>query len=150
MSSVWLDLQSLTELNQEISLFCLFDLILYIPVNNFSVMMGRVFLGWTSTIKARVNVSYSRTQCSDAGEAQCSDASEAPTRNPSVSRQALYQGATGLPITFFRPVCCISWLNTNTYGKLLSQNLLTKLFLTRTEVAYLFSPFFIPCQMQRS
>ena len=28
---------------------CLFDLILYIPVNNFSVMSGRVFLGWTST-----------------------------------------------------------------------------------------------------
>ena len=29
--------------------FCLFDLILYLPVNNFSVMLGRVFLGWTST-----------------------------------------------------------------------------------------------------
>ena len=28
---------------------CLFDLILYIPVNNFSVMLGRVFLGWSST-----------------------------------------------------------------------------------------------------
>ena len=26
----------------------LFDLILYVPVNNFSVMPGRVFLGWTS------------------------------------------------------------------------------------------------------
>ena len=25
--------------------FCLFDLIIYIPVNNFSVMSGRVFLG---------------------------------------------------------------------------------------------------------
>ena len=25
-------------------LFCLFDLILYVPVNNFSVMSGRVFL----------------------------------------------------------------------------------------------------------
>ena len=25
--------------------FCLFDLILYVPVNNFSVMLGRVFLG---------------------------------------------------------------------------------------------------------
>ena len=24
---------------------CLFDLILYVPVNNFSVMSGRVFLG---------------------------------------------------------------------------------------------------------
>ena len=28
---------------------CLFDLILYVPVNYFSVMSGRVFLGWTST-----------------------------------------------------------------------------------------------------
>ena len=27
----------------------LFDLILYVPVNNFSVMSGQVFLGWTST-----------------------------------------------------------------------------------------------------
>ena len=26
-----------------------FDLILYVPVSNFSVMSGRVFLGWTST-----------------------------------------------------------------------------------------------------
>ena len=29
--------------------FCLFDLILYVPVNNFSVMSGRVFVCWTST-----------------------------------------------------------------------------------------------------
>ena len=28
---------------------CLFDLILSIPVINFSVISGRVFLGWTST-----------------------------------------------------------------------------------------------------
>ena len=28
---------------------CLFVLILYVPVNNFSVMLGWVFLGWTST-----------------------------------------------------------------------------------------------------
>ena len=25
--------------------FCLFDLILYVPTNNFSVMLGRAFLG---------------------------------------------------------------------------------------------------------
>ena len=31
------------------NIFVLFDLILYVPVNNFSVMVGRVFLGWTST-----------------------------------------------------------------------------------------------------
>ena len=29
-------------------LFCLFDLIIY-PINNLSVVKGRVFLGWTST-----------------------------------------------------------------------------------------------------
>ena len=29
--------------------FVLFDLILNVPVNNFSVMSGRVFMGWTST-----------------------------------------------------------------------------------------------------
>ena len=29
-------------------LLCI-DLILYIPVINFSVMLGQVFLGWTST-----------------------------------------------------------------------------------------------------
>ena len=29
--------------------FCLFDLILYAPVNSFSDMSGRVFLGWTRT-----------------------------------------------------------------------------------------------------
>ena len=28
---------------------CLFDLILYVPVNNLLVKSGRVFLGWTST-----------------------------------------------------------------------------------------------------
>ena len=27
------------------NIFVLFDLILYVPVNNFSVMVGRVFLG---------------------------------------------------------------------------------------------------------
>ena len=30
-------------------MICLFDLIFYVPVNNFSVMSGRVFLGWNST-----------------------------------------------------------------------------------------------------
>ena len=43
--------------------FFLFDLILYVPVNNFSVTLGRVFLGY------RINVSCSRTQCCDTGEA---------------------------------------------------------------------------------
>ena len=30
-------------------MFCLFTLILYVPVNNFSVMSGQVSLGLTST-----------------------------------------------------------------------------------------------------
>ena len=30
-------------------LFCLFDFILYVPVNDLSVMSRHVFLGWTST-----------------------------------------------------------------------------------------------------
>ena len=30
-------------------MFCLYDLILYVLVNNFSVTSGCVFLGWTST-----------------------------------------------------------------------------------------------------
>ena len=55
----------------------MFDLILYIPVNNFLVKSGRVFLGGTSTKLARINVSCSRTQHSDASEAR--------TCNPSVS-----------------------------------------------------------------
>ena len=37
----------------------LFDLILYVLVNNFSVMMGWVYLGLTIAIKARINVSCS-------------------------------------------------------------------------------------------
>ena len=28
---------------------CWFGLILYVPVNNFAVMLGQIFLGWTST-----------------------------------------------------------------------------------------------------
>ena len=30
-------------------IFFFFFLILYVPVNNFSVMSGQVFLGWTHT-----------------------------------------------------------------------------------------------------
>ena len=48
-------------------MYYLFGLILYIPVNNFSVMLGRVFLGWTST-KQRIKYKMycSRTQHSDS------------------------------------------------------------------------------------
>ena len=41
-------IQSLGSMNRQFHWF-LFVLILYIPVNNFSVMSGRVFLGGTST-----------------------------------------------------------------------------------------------------
>ena len=59
----------------------MFNLILYVPVSNFSAMSGQVFLGWTSTI-SKVNMSCSRTQHSNPDEAQ--------TQGPSVSSQALY------------------------------------------------------------
>ena len=50
--------------------------------------VGRGLPGFNQYL-AKINVSYSRTQCSDAGEAQ--------TRNPSASSQALYHWATALP-----------------------------------------------------
>ena len=64
-----------------------FDLILYVPVNNLSVMSGQVLLGWTST------KSCSRTKRSDASRAR--------THGPSVSSQALYHWAT---------CCSAAWL----------------------------------------
>ena len=39
----------ITNITFESKVKVLFDLILYVSVNNFSVMSGRVFLGWTST-----------------------------------------------------------------------------------------------------
>ena len=65
-------------------LFCLLDLILYIPVNNFSVMSGQVFLGQTST-KQWINVSCSREQHSDF------PSRESQTSNPSIPSLTLYQ-----------------------------------------------------------
>ena len=62
--------------------FCLFDLILYVPSTLFQLYRG----GFPTLNKylqvVRINVSCSRMQCSDAGEAR--------TRGPSVSSQALY------------------------------------------------------------
>ena len=71
----------------------LFDLILYVPVNNFFSYVGMGLLGLT-----RIKVSGSRTQYSDVGEAQ--------THNPSISRQALYDWANELPFLkeFFEKV----------------------------------------------
>ena len=59
----------------------LFDLILYIPVSNFSVMSGGVSLSKDKCV--------SRTQHSDFGEAS--------TQGPSVSSQTLYHWVTVLP-----------------------------------------------------
>ena len=42
---------------------CLFDLILYVPVNSFSVVSG-----WDNQYLTRINVSCSRTQRSDPGD----------------------------------------------------------------------------------
>ena len=65
--------------------FC-FDLILYIPFNNFSVMSGLAFQVWTSTKQGLMCLAQGQDKCSDAGEIR--------THNPSISRQALYHWAT--------------------------------------------------------
>ena len=61
----------------------LFGWILYVPVNNFSVMSGWAFLGWAST-KQRI-VSCLRMQQSDSA------GTEARTSNPSIPSLTLYQ-----------------------------------------------------------
>ena len=66
---------------------CLFDLVLYVPVNNFSVTSGRVFLGWTSTQLGLMWLAQGHNQW----------CAEAWTHNPSVLSQALYHGDTALP-----------------------------------------------------
>ena len=43
--------------------FVLFDLIFYIQANNFSVMLGRVFLGWTSTKQQELILLKDTMQC---------------------------------------------------------------------------------------
>ena len=67
---------------------CLFDLNLYVPVSNLSVTSGTGLPG-LNQYEARINVSWSRTQHSDADEVG--------TRRPSVLSQALYHCATALP-----------------------------------------------------
>ena len=70
----------------------LFDLILYVPVDNFSVMSGRVLLVEPVLSKDKCVLFKDTMWLSDAGEAwNC---------NPSISRQALYHWATALSI------CC--------------------------------------------
>ena len=43
------------------SFICLFNLFLYVPVNNFSVMSRQVFLGWTSTKQGKLCLSQGHT-----------------------------------------------------------------------------------------
>ena len=59
----------------------LFDLILYVSVNNFFVYVGLGFHGLNQYL-ARIDVSCSRTQHNDDSEAR--------TCNPSVWSEALY------------------------------------------------------------
>ena len=66
--------------------FCLFDLLLYVSVNNFSVMLGWFFQSWTSTKQ--------RIKCLAQGHKAV-----APVRPQSATpdqSQALYQWATKL------------------------------------------------------
>ena len=56
------------------SLVCLFVLMLYVPVNKFSVMSGRVLSSWVER-GYRATVSYSSTQHSACGESRTSDPS---------------------------------------------------------------------------
>ena len=67
------------------SSICLFELMLYVLVKSFIVVPGH-FLGWTGTKQRIKHMSCSRTQHSAS--------SEAPTRNHSISSQALYHWAT--------------------------------------------------------
>ena len=82
-----------------------FDLMLYIPVNNFSVMSGQVFLGWTSRIQGLMCLAQEHN----------SGAGEALTRSPSVSSQALYHWATVFPFFLNETVLlstqniCLNW-----------------------------------------
>ena len=63
--------------------YCLFDMII----------LGRVFLGWTSTKQGLM--------CHAQGHNAASDTVEAWTCSPLVSSQTLYHGATALPIGMF-------------------------------------------------
>ena len=72
--------------------FCLIWFDSLHPSQQFISYVGTA-LPWLNQYLARINVSCSRTQCSDASEAQ--------THSPSVSSQALYYWTTALP-----PFCC--------------------------------------------
>ena len=89
---------------------CLFIMILYIPVNHFSVMSEWVFLGWTSTKQVLM--------CLAEGHNRVAPVSEAWTRNPSISSQALYHWATALLKLFFMLRKC----SKQTFHKSLSAN----------------------------
>ena len=60
------------------SQFCLFNLILYFPVNIYSLMSRQFFLGYTST-RHKIKCLAQKTRCSATGEDQ--------TPNPSILNQ---------------------------------------------------------------
>ena len=75
-------------------MFCLFVcLIWFFTSHQQSFNYKGTDLPWLNQYLARINVSCSRTQHSDAGEAR--------TRGPLVSSQALYHCATALPNVLF-------------------------------------------------
>ena len=82
-----LSLKTFSKLPEPKFLFGLFGLMLYVPVNNFSVMAGRShrFLGITSTLSREVNVSCSRIQHVDLSEDRTPDLS---LRSPTLYHQA--------------------------------------------------------------
>ena len=90
----------------------LFDLILYVPVNNLSVTSGRVFLGWTSTKLGWMCLAQGHNAVTPG---------EARTRSPSVSSQALYHRATALPLLGKRAGCftfVVFWMSCRCYCSL--------------------------------
>ena len=77
-------------------LFCLFGLRLYVPVNNFSVMLGRSHASWVLPVLfGEVNVSCSRIQHGDLSEDRTPDLS---LRSPT-----LYHQATTPPMNYSYP-----------------------------------------------
>ena len=89
VQSVCKGYQQTTLVGNELTLFCLFALRFYIPVNYFSVMSGwfPVFLGLTSAKQQIKLLAQGHNTVPSA---------EAPTHNPSISSQSLYHWAIPL------------------------------------------------------
>ena len=107
----------------------LFDLILYVHQQSFSY--AGTGLPGLNQYQARINVSCSRPQGSDAGEAR--------TRSLSVSSQALYHRATALPTKCMSADFLVSfhsaWSGSKLFEKVISIS--QKLPLARRELTSL-------------